>query len=93
VKRGIVFIFATVFLDMLGLGIIAPVLPKLLLTLTGDNGARAVAIFGLFRTSLRVDAICLFTAARVSVRSLWPPGRDRPLQSRPGARKLSLMPV
>jgi len=50
VKRGIVFIFATVFLDMLGLGIIAPVLPKLLLTLTGDNGARAVAIFGLFRT-------------------------------------------
>ena len=49
-KRGIVFIFATVFLDMLGLGIIAPVLPKLLLTLTGDNGARAVAIFGLFGT-------------------------------------------
>ena len=45
-SRGIVFIFATIFLDTLGLGIIALVLPKLLLELTGDNGARAAAILG-----------------------------------------------
>ena len=44
-SRGIVFIFATVLLDMLGLGIIAPVLPKLVLTLTGGDGVRAAAIF------------------------------------------------
>jgi DHA1 family tetracycline resistance protein-like MFS transporter len=50
VKRGTVFIFATVFLDMLGLGIIAPVLPKLVLTFTGGDGARAAAIFGIFGT-------------------------------------------
>jgi MFS transporter, DHA1 family, tetracycline resistance protein len=50
VNRGIVFIFATVFLDMLGLGIIAPVLPRLVLTFTGGDGARAAAIFGIFGT-------------------------------------------
>jgi DHA1 family tetracycline resistance protein-like MFS transporter len=50
VNRGIIFIFATVFLDMLGLGIIAPVLPRLVLTFTGGDGARAAAIFGIFGT-------------------------------------------
>src|SRR5258707_2809585 len=35
---------------MLGLGIIAPVLPKLVLTFTGGDGARAAAIFGIFGT-------------------------------------------
>jgi DHA1 family tetracycline resistance protein-like MFS transporter len=50
VNRSIVFIFATVLLDMLGLGIIAPVLPKLVLTLSSDDGARAAAIFGIFGT-------------------------------------------
>ena len=49
-NRGVVFVFATVVLDMLGLGIIAPVLPKLVLTFTGGNGARAAAIFGIFGT-------------------------------------------
>jgi DHA1 family tetracycline resistance protein-like MFS transporter len=43
-----VFIFATVALDMLGIGIVAPVLPKLVLTFTGGNGARAATIFGAF---------------------------------------------
>jgi MFS transporter, DHA1 family, tetracycline resistance protein len=50
VNRGVVFVFATVFLDMLGLGIIAPVLPKLVLTFTAGDGARAAAIFGIFGT-------------------------------------------
>lgn len=49
-KRGILFVFATVFLDMLGLGIIAPVLPRLVLTFTAEDGARAAAIFGIFGT-------------------------------------------
>lgn len=47
-KRGIFFIFATVLLDMFGLGLIAPVLPQLLLKLTEGNEARTAAIFGVF---------------------------------------------
>jgi DHA1 family tetracycline resistance protein-like MFS transporter len=50
VSRGVGFIFATVFLDMLGFGIIAPVLPKLVLGFTGGDAARAAAIFGAFGT-------------------------------------------
>jgi DHA1 family tetracycline resistance protein-like MFS transporter len=50
VNRGVVFVFATVVLDMLGLGIIAPVLPKLVLTFTRGDGARAAEIFGIFGT-------------------------------------------
>lgn len=50
-KRGAFFIFATIFLDMLGLGLIAPVLPQLLLTLTGGNGARTAGLLGIFGTA------------------------------------------
>ena len=50
-KRGVFFIFATVLLDMLGLGLIAPVLPQLLLKLTGGDGARTATIFGIFGTT------------------------------------------
>jgi MFS transporter, DHA1 family, tetracycline resistance protein len=60
VKRGAVFVFATVFLDMLGLGIIAPVLPRLVLSFTGGDGARAAAIFGIFGT---VFALMQFVAS------------------------------
>jgi MFS transporter, DHA1 family, tetracycline resistance protein len=42
------FIFVTVALDMLALGIAAPVLPKLIIQLEGGNAARAAEIFGLF---------------------------------------------
>src|SRR5947207_5037435 len=44
------FIFGTVFLDMLALGIIAPVLPKLLVQLEGGNEASAAGLFGVFGT-------------------------------------------
>ncbi|HTJ26081.1 MAG TPA: TCR/Tet family MFS transporter [Candidatus Limnocylindria bacterium] len=49
-SRGAGFVFATVFLDMLGFGITAPVLPKLVLGFTGGDAARAAAIFGAFAT-------------------------------------------
>ena len=49
-KRGIFFILATVLLDMLGMGLIVPVLPQLLLQLTGGDGARTASIFGIFGT-------------------------------------------
>jgi MFS transporter, DHA1 family, tetracycline resistance protein len=44
------FIFVTVVLDMLALGIIVPVLPKLVLQFEGGDSANAAAIFGLFGT-------------------------------------------
>lgn len=42
------FIFITITLDFLGFGIIAPVLPKLIIQFEGGNIARAAAIVGYF---------------------------------------------
>ncbi|MDB5027238.1 MAG: Tetracycline-efflux transporter, partial [Candidatus Eremiobacteraeota bacterium] len=50
-SRAVAFVFATVFLDMLAFGIVAPVLPKLVLSFTGEDTARAAAIFGVFGTA------------------------------------------
>ncbi len=46
-----IFIFITVLLDMLALGIIVPVLPKLIIAFKGGNTASAATIFGLFETT------------------------------------------
>jgi DHA1 family tetracycline resistance protein-like MFS transporter len=45
-----VFIFVTVLLDALALGIVIPVLPKLVESFVEGNTARAATIFGLFGT-------------------------------------------
>jgi DHA1 family tetracycline resistance protein-like MFS transporter len=51
VKRAaFVFIFITVLLDMLALGIIVPVLPKLVIEFRGGDAAGAATIYGLFGT-------------------------------------------
>ena len=50
-KAALVFIFITVALDMLALGMIVPVLPKLIERLMGGDTARAVQVVGLFGTS------------------------------------------
>ena len=49
-KAALVFIFITVVLDMLALGMIAPVLPKLVETMLGGDTAEAARIYGLFGT-------------------------------------------
>jgi MFS transporter, DHA1 family, tetracycline resistance protein len=50
-KRGpVVFIFITVMLDMLALGVIIPVLPKLIENFLGGDTGRAAEIIGLFAT-------------------------------------------
>jgi MFS transporter, DHA1 family, tetracycline resistance protein len=46
VSPGVGFVFATVFLDMLGFGIAAPVLPKLALGLNGGDATRAATLVG-----------------------------------------------
>jgi DHA1 family tetracycline resistance protein-like MFS transporter len=49
-RAALVFIFVTVALDMLALGIVIPVLPKLVQSLIGGDTAKAARIYGLFGT-------------------------------------------
>ncbi|MGI9089027.1 MAG: TCR/Tet family MFS transporter [Chthoniobacterales bacterium] len=49
-KAAVVFIFITVTLDMLALGLIAPVLPKLVLNFLGGDTSSAAKWFGIFGT-------------------------------------------
>ena len=47
-RRALTFIFVMVVLDVMALGIVIPVLPKLIEAMSGGNTARAAEIFGLF---------------------------------------------
>ncbi|OPY96595.1 tetracycline resistance MFS efflux pump [Bradyrhizobium sacchari] len=52
VRRGAVaFIFVTILLDMLAIGVIMPILPKLVESFVGNDTAHAARIFGLFGTA------------------------------------------
>lgn len=50
-KAALIFIFITVMLDMLALGMIIPVLPKLVTHFMNDDPAKAAQVFGLFGTT------------------------------------------
>jgi DHA1 family tetracycline resistance protein-like MFS transporter len=53
-RRGAVaFIFVTILLDMFALGLILPILPKLVASFVDNDTASAARIFGLFGTSGR----------------------------------------
>jgi hypothetical protein len=45
-KAAFVFIFATILLDMLAMGVIIPVLPKLVVDFVGGDTQEAARIFG-----------------------------------------------
>lgn len=49
-KAAVAFIFITVTLDMLALGLIMPVLPKLVLSFLGGDAPNAAKTFGIFAT-------------------------------------------
>lgn len=49
-KAAVTFIFITVTLDMMGIGLIAPVLPKLVLNFVGGDTHSAANWFGVFGT-------------------------------------------
>ena len=49
-KAAFIFVFATVLLDMLALGVIIPVLPSLVLQFVEGNNTTAAEIYGLFST-------------------------------------------
>src|SRR5215831_11974077 len=46
-----IFVFITVLLDMLALGIVVPVLPKLVVDFLAGDAARAAEIYGIFATA------------------------------------------
>jgi DHA1 family tetracycline resistance protein-like MFS transporter len=50
-RAALVFIFVTVVLDVLALGIIVPVLPALVVDFLDGNTARAAQMYGLFATA------------------------------------------
>jgi DHA1 family tetracycline resistance protein-like MFS transporter len=47
----VAFIFVTILLDMFALGLIMPILPKLVESFVDNDTARAARIFGLFGTA------------------------------------------
>jgi MFS transporter, DHA1 family, tetracycline resistance protein len=50
-EAAFVFIFATILLDMLAIGIVIPVLPRLVVDFLAGNAEQAAKIFGLFGTA------------------------------------------
>jgi DHA1 family tetracycline resistance protein-like MFS transporter len=50
-KAALSFVFVMVVLDIMAIGIIIPVLPKLVETMAGGNTAEAAVIFGIFGTA------------------------------------------
>jgi DHA1 family tetracycline resistance protein-like MFS transporter len=50
-RAAVIFIFITVVLDVLALGVIIPVLPRLIELFLGGNTARAAEIYGVFGTT------------------------------------------
>src|SRR5262245_41972897 len=49
-RAALAFILVTVTLDMLALGVIVPVLPRLVVDFVGGDAARGAEIYGLFGT-------------------------------------------
>lgn len=49
-RAALAFIFITIVLDMLAVGMIVPVLPKLVENFLGGDTAKAARIYGLFGT-------------------------------------------
>ncbi len=49
-RAALAFVFITVLLDMMALGIIIPVLPKLVVAFSGGDAARGAEVYGLFGT-------------------------------------------
>ena len=47
-RAAFAFIFVTVLIDMLALGIVIPVLPGLIVEFSGGNTASGATIYGLF---------------------------------------------
>ena len=50
-KAAVAFVLVTILLDVISMGLVIPVLPKLVETMAGGNTASAASIYGLFGTA------------------------------------------
>jgi DHA1 family tetracycline resistance protein-like MFS transporter len=50
-RAAVAFVLVTIALDVIAIGIVIPVLPKLIESMSGGNTARAAEVFGLFSSS------------------------------------------
>ena len=80
------FIFVTVLLDMMALGIVIPVLPKLVESFLDNDTAAAARWFGLFGTVVGADAVPLLAAARRAVGPVRAKARGAAVELRPRIR-------
>ncbi len=67
-RAALAFIFITVVLDMVALGIVVPVLPKLVLSFEGGDSAHAATVYGLFGTVFAAMQFCCAVAGALSDR-------------------------
>ena len=79
-RAALIFIFITVLLDILALGVIIPVLPKLVEDFLGGNTAKAAQVIGLFGTIWALMQF-FFTGTGCALGSLRPPAGDPALES------------
>ncbi len=57
-RAALAFIFVTILLDILAMGIIIPVLPKLLVNMMQGDSRRAAELFGVFGTAYALMQMC-----------------------------------
>ena len=80
------FIFVTILLDMFALGLILPILPKLVESFVDNDTATAARIFGLFGTAWAVMQFIFSPSPRRIVRPVRPPSGGAAVEFRAGAR-------
>ena len=85
-KAALAFIFSIVLLDVIALGIIIPVLPKLVESMLGGDTPRAAETLRPVRHRLGADAVRVLAAAGCPVGPLRPPPRAAHLDAGPRAR-------
>ncbi len=77
-----IFVFITVLLDMLALGIIIPVLPRLVVDFVGGDAARGADYLGLFGTAWALMQFVFSPVHGMLVRPLRPQARHPDLEFR-----------
>ena len=85
-RAAFIFVFITVLLDMLALGIIIPVLPKLVVDFLAGDAAQRGGFSRLVRHRLGADAVSVLADPRRLGGSFRPPAGDPDFQFRPRPR-------
>ena len=81
-RAAFIFVFITVLLDMLALGVVIPVLPKLVVDFLAGDTARAAEIYGVFGTAWALMQFVCSPRARRALRPLRAPAAHPALEFR-----------